>query len=1161
MFTQIFDLVAQPPGSLVYHFIVLFAAEAALAMSFGQWMRDRSPGTARLSIGVFIVFFARTAVLLVSLLTVQGVIPGNVLLPPVERTIDTVTLLALAWAFVTMDDPTLLRRNFVPDLIAGGMAGVALAGFIGTYYYWLSVMPLGEPFNGLWIDTAWSIAQIALAIAGLLVMMGRLRYIFDPVLKGLLLVVLAGAAGLQVFDGGFGDVAAAVRVGQLVAIPMLAAVTYRHVVEQLLHWDAFEPAGSPAAADPDRTVVSQPVPVDAMPVQVVAPVSAAAAAGPVSPVSPVGETVRAPSPDPRKIRADVRPALLEVIEVIGGMLHTLEEREIVREATRVVATILRADLCVLVVIDEASQQAGIIGGYDNIAQSFLPQAVLDLGKHPTILNALGRLRQVRLTPQRNSEELADFYEKLFISHEGPLYYQPMINGEERIGVIAVGSPYSERSLSDEERNILDRLGPLVTGILLNAEKYQDIREEYERSSGERETELVNLSDRLTATSAELNSARRQNEEMKVYIRDMHRQMQSGASQQENVRQQMQAMLAEVERLRQAAEEADTLRQQSETLRQRHDDLSRQLEVLKADQAETEQLRVDNQSLLQNAQERGLEVSRLQAELEQVKQQALASGAVLFAGTSPEGDLLRQQFEESQRSTRMEIASLRARLTEASISQQEVAFLQEQLGSKAREAIALQTRLNEALVVVDALREQVQGGGRGTLPEFATLQERISAQMAEIAELKRQLQETQAHVTLDDAARREAASVEQGDRDAVRRLEAQLADRASLIETLEAQLNEKARGIAELKAHMGEVDTALRNLERQLTFKTEEVTRLQASLAETRTQAQERIAALQAGLESGVHVSGEVDQAQVSALQAELDEKSTAVAVLEAQLANARHAMQSLEQQLTATSSAVDAAIIGAGRGDSHDEVSASLAQELRTPMSSIMGYTELLLRESVGILGSLQRKFLQRVKANTERMGTLLDDLIRITALDTGQIELRPETVDIEFVVEEAITNYANQFREKGLVLRMALAENMPPIVADREAVLQVLGHLLSNAGLASPIGGEVQLTVRTQRDELAHADGSTLLAECLYVSVEDSGGGIAPEMFDQVFDRRYRAENPLIEGLGDTGVGMALARSLMDVQHGRIWLESEAGHGSTFHVLLPLKPLNEDAT
>ena len=135
MFDQILDLVGQPPGSLVYHFIILFAVEAALAMSIGQWMRERTPATGRLTLGILGVFLARALVLVASLLVWRGYLPTNVLLPPVERAVDTATVIALAWTFITMDDPGILRRNFVPDAVAAALLGMLIAGFLGKLLY------------------------------------------------------------------------------------------------------------------------------------------------------------------------------------------------------------------------------------------------------------------------------------------------------------------------------------------------------------------------------------------------------------------------------------------------------------------------------------------------------------------------------------------------------------------------------------------------------------------------------------------------------------------------------------------------------------------------------------------------------------------------------------------------------------------------------------------------------------------------------------------------------------------------------------------------------------------------------------------------------------------------------------------------------------------
>ena len=211
LFTQILDLVGQPPGSLVYHFIILFTLEAALGISLGQWMRERSSGTARLTLAAFILCFGRFLVLVASILAWQGYIPRNILLPPIERAVDTISIIGLAWAFITMDDPDILNRNFLPDLSTGVMMSVTSVGFIGTYYYWSVGTANNQLFNGQWLDTIWAGSQIALVVIGLIWMLTRVRYVYDPFLKGLMLVILGGASAYHLVDPLLGDVSSMMR--------------------------------------------------------------------------------------------------------------------------------------------------------------------------------------------------------------------------------------------------------------------------------------------------------------------------------------------------------------------------------------------------------------------------------------------------------------------------------------------------------------------------------------------------------------------------------------------------------------------------------------------------------------------------------------------------------------------------------------------------------------------------------------------------------------------------------------------------------------------------------------------------------------------------------------------------------------------------------------
>jgi signal transduction histidine kinase len=213
-------------------------------------------------------------------------------------------------------------------------------------------------------------------------------------------------------------------------------------------------------------------------------------------------------------------------------------------------------------------------------------------------------------------------------------------------------------------------------------------------------------------------------------------------------------------------------------------------------------------------------------------------------------------------------------------------------------------------------------------------------------------------------------------------------------------------------------------------------------------------------------------------------------------------------------------------------------------MSSIVGYTDLLLGESVGILGTLQRKFVERIKASTERIGSLIDDLIQVTTLETGLNELKPEPVNLDLIIDNAMSYTSSQIREKNISLHLDLPKNMSPIYADREALQQILIHLLQNAGAASPSEGNIHLKVQTKTEDNK---------EYVLIQVSDSGDGIAPEDLARVFTRLYRADNVLIQGVGDTGVGLSIAKTLTEAQKGRIWVDSKQGVGSTFSVLLPI--------
>ncbi len=222
----------------------------------------------------------------------------------------------------------------------------------------------------------------------------------------------------------------------------------------------------------------------------------------------------------------------------------------------------------------------------------------------------------------------------------------------------------------------------------------------------------------------------------------------------------------------------------------------------------------------------------------------------------------------------------------------------------------------------------------------------------------------------------------------------------------------------------------------------------------------------------------------------------------------------------------------------------SISQDLRQPMSSIVGYADLLLSKSVGILGTLQVKFLERIKASVERMQAMTDELIQITAIEGTNSLIETEPVDLSIVIDDAIAFTRAQLREKNIALRVDLPDHLPELSADRDALQQILIHLLQNAGSVTPTEGEIALRARLEQN----GHNSHVLLQ-----VSDTGEGIPDDDLPRVFSRLYHAEKALIQGVSDTGVGLAIAKTLVEAHNGQIWVDSEEGNGSTFSVKLPL--------
>jgi signal transduction histidine kinase len=227
---------------------------------------------------------------------------------------------------------------------------------------------------------------------------------------------------------------------------------------------------------------------------------------------------------------------------------------------------------------------------------------------------------------------------------------------------------------------------------------------------------------------------------------------------------------------------------------------------------------------------------------------------------------------------------------------------------------------------------------------------------------------------------------------------------------------------------------------------------------------------------------------------------------------------------------------------SRRELIVNVSHELRTPIASIRGHVDSLLAAPSGGPSEAERlRYLEVVARETERLGSLVDDLLAAARADAGELKLEVTPVQVAEVVEHvgaALAPIARRDRKVTLVTDPR--PDVPPTMADRDRLSQVLMNLVRNAIAHTPEGGMVSIRLSE------HDDGRVALA------VEDTGTGIQPEEVERIFERLYRTDASRSRATGGFGLGLSICRDLVQAMGGTITVASEPGRGSTFSVLLP---------
>jgi len=242
---------------------------------------------------------------------------------------------------------------------------------------------------------------------------------------------------------------------------------------------------------------------------------------------------------------------------------------------------------------------------------------------------------------------------------------------------------------------------------------------------------------------------------------------------------------------------------------------------------------------------------------------------------------------------------------------------------------------------------------------------------------------------------------------------------------------------------------------------------------------------------------------------------------------------------------------------------AHAAHELKTPLAIMAGYLDLLLSDKVGPLSERQRQILEDMRANGTRLQQFIHDFLTYSALETGNISMRFEMADLNACLHEVCSFWLHRFHQQGVALYFLANEKLKPFPFDNFKVQHIVSNLLDNALKFTSSGGTVWLnaephawerragkSVRVAGDRRKQL---TALPNSVRISVSDTGVGIAPEFQQEIFEDFTKASHE--KNSQGMGLGLSIARRLVQAHGGRIWMESQLGSGTKFSFLIPLNP------
>jgi signal transduction histidine kinase len=222
---------------------------------------------------------------------------------------------------------------------------------------------------------------------------------------------------------------------------------------------------------------------------------------------------------------------------------------------------------------------------------------------------------------------------------------------------------------------------------------------------------------------------------------------------------------------------------------------------------------------------------------------------------------------------------------------------------------------------------------------------------------------------------------------------------------------------------------------------------------------------------------------------------------------------------------------------------ATMSHELRTPLNSVIGFTELVHAGEAGPISPTQRHYLDNVLGSGRQLLRLINDVLELARVESGEMELHPEPLDVGLLLGEVVSGLRPSAEQSRIQIRMEVDESIGHVVADPARLKQVLYNYLSNALKFTPAGGSVVVRARAQGPD------------AFALEVEDTGVGIKPEDLTRLFVAFQQLDSGHARKYGGTGLGLAVTKRLVEAQGGSVGVRSTPGQGSVFQAILPRRP------